>query len=76
MQVSITRRPGPLAAKLIPLGSAFGSISFAQSVPASGTHARGEVVFKSQPSAGGKIGWVCTTAGTPGTWKEFGAIDA
>ena len=27
-------------------------------------------------SAGGVIGWVCVTAGTPGTWKSFGAISA
>jgi hypothetical protein len=25
-------------------------------------------------SAGGVIGWVCVTAGTPGTWKSFGDI--
>jgi hypothetical protein len=30
----------------------------------------------SAPTAGGNIGWVCTTAGTPGTWKTFGAIAA
>lgn len=26
------------------------------------------------PVAGGNIGLVCTTAGTPGTWKTFGAV--
>lgn len=26
------------------------------------------------PTAGGVMGWVCTTAGSPGTWKTFGAI--
>ena len=25
-------------------------------------------------TAGGVMGWVCTTAGYPGTWKTFGAI--
>jgi hypothetical protein len=25
-------------------------------------------------TAGGNIGWVCTSAGTPGTWKTFGTI--
>ena len=43
--------------------------------PSTGTHARGEIVFNADPSAGGKVGWVCTAAGTPGTWKAFGAID-
>lgn len=44
--------------------------------PTTGTHARGEIVFNSAPSAAGKVGWVCTTAGSPGTWKPFGVIDA
>lgn len=42
--------------------------------PASGTWAVGDIVFNESPTAGGYIGWVCTTAGTPGTWKTFGAI--
>lgn len=28
------------------------------------------------PAAGGFTGLICTTAGTPGTWKTFGAITA
>jgi hypothetical protein len=24
---------------------------------------------------GNNIGWVCTEAGTPGTWTEFGVVD-
>jgi len=34
----------------------------------------GEIVWNSTPSAGGTIGWVCTTAGTSPTWKAFGAV--
>lgn len=45
-------------------------------VPASGTWAVGDLVWNSAPTAGGFIGWVCTAAGTPGTWKTFGAISA
>jgi hypothetical protein len=44
--------------------------------PTTGTWARGDIVYNSEPSAGGTIGWVCVTAGTPGTWKTFGAIAA
>ena len=44
--------------------------------PTAGTWAVGDVVWNSAPTAGGTIGWVCTTAGTPGTWKTFGAIAA
>ena len=42
--------------------------------PTSGTWARGDIVWNTQPSASGNIGWVCTVAGTPGTWKTFGTI--
>jgi hypothetical protein len=42
--------------------------------PSSGTHALGEIVFNADPVAGGFIGWVCVTAGTPGTWKSWGAV--
>lgn len=36
----------------------------------------GHVYYDDTPSASGKIGFVCVTAGSPGTWKPFGAIDA
>ena len=42
--------------------------------PTTGTYSVGDIVWKTTPAAGGYIGWVCTTAGTPGTWKTFGAI--
>jgi parallel beta-helix repeat protein len=44
--------------------------------PTTGTYARGDVIYNSTPSAGGFVGFVCVTAGTPGTWKTFGAISA
>lgn len=36
----------------------------------------GDVVYATTPTAGGNIGWVCTTAGTGASsvWKTFGAI--
>ena len=41
---------------------------------------QGEViVYRELPSAGGKVGYVCTTSGTLGgtaVFKAFGAIDA
>jgi hypothetical protein len=46
----------------------------ASAAPTTGTYERGDVVYSSAPSAGGNIGFVCTSAGTPGTWKTFGAI--
>lgn len=43
-------------------------------VPTAGTWAVGDEVCTFNPAAGGFIGYVCTTAGTPGTWKSYGAI--
>lgn len=51
-------------------------VTFGAAAPVAGTWLRGDIVYRVSPSAGGKIGWVCTLGGTPGTWKEFGAIDA
>jgi len=43
--------------------------------PASGTYLQGDIVYNSNPAAGGYIGWICITAGTPGAWKGFGLIE-
>ena len=50
--------------------------SYGTAAPTTGTWAVGDKVHNTAPVAGGKIGWVCVTAGTPGTWKAFGVIDA
>jgi hypothetical protein len=56
--------------------NAVGAIKFADAVPASGAHARAEVVFSTNPSGanGSAAGWMATVAGTPGTWKRFGPL--
>lgn len=43
-------------------------------VPTSGTWAVGDICRDDTPVAGGQYGYICTTAGTPGTWRSFGAI--
>ena len=43
--------------------------------PTSGYYARGERIFYSAPSAGGREGVVCVESGEPGVWKEFGSIE-
>lgn len=49
--------------------------AFVQSAaPTTGTWVVGDMVYNSNPAPGGYIGWICTTAGTPGTWKTFGSI--
>lgn len=49
---------------------------YSSAAPTSGTWALGEIVYNSAPASAGYVGWVCTAAGTPGTWKGFGAIAA
>lgn len=44
------------------------------SIPTTGTWRVNDIVTNGAPATGGYIGWVCTVAGTPGTWKPFGLI--
>lgn len=50
------------------------TIATGGSAPAAGTWRVGDILYNTAPTAGGNVGWVCVTAGTPGTWKTFGAI--
>lgn len=50
----------------------------ATAAPTSGTYNQGDKIWNSSPTeagtAGSKyvtLGWVCTSAGSPGTWKEM-----
>lgn len=42
--------------------------------PTSGYHFLGEIVWNRAPSYGNEKGWVCTAAGTPGTWAGMGPL--
>jgi hypothetical protein len=44
--------------------------------PGAGQWNRGDRVWNNAPSAAGVPGWVCTTAGTPGTWKAMAVLAA
>jgi hypothetical protein len=44
------------------------------SAPTTGTWLVGQRVYVPTPAAGGFLGYVCVTAGTPGTWKSFSNI--
>lgn len=46
------------------------------SAPTFGAWNLGDTVYSNSPASAGFLGWVCTTSGTPGTWKTFGAITA
>lgn len=62
------------SATALVLGGRF--VGIAAAAPATGTWRRGDLLFNGSPSASGFVGWVCVTAGTPGTWKTFGPISA
>lgn len=49
---------------------------YGTAAPTTGTWAVGDKVWQTTPAASGYIGFVCTVAGTPGTWKGFGLIQA
>lgn len=50
------------------------NISKNSAIPTDGTWTKGDIIYNSNPTAGSYIGWVCTSDGTPGTWKGFGLI--
>jgi RNase P/RNase MRP subunit p29 len=51
------------------------SQSYATGMPRTGTHARGSIVWNSEPVQGSYAGWICTATGEPGEWRPFGKID-
>lgn len=44
---------------------------FSAAAPAAGAWKVGQKVWNSAPAAGSPLGWVCTAAGSPGTWKAM-----
>jgi polygalacturonase len=44
--------------------------------PTAGSWVVGDIVWNNDPASGEYVGWICTVAGSPGTWKEFGLIQA
>lgn len=42
--------------------------------PETGTYNLGDIVWNTDPKPTAPVGWVCTRAGSPGTWRPFGII--
>lgn len=57
-----------------PIPSAYKWLEYRTAAPSTGTWARGDIVWNSQPSALGTPGWICTTAGSPGTWSAMASL--
>jgi hypothetical protein len=49
-------------------------MEWAAAAPGSGTWTQSDVVWNTGAAAGGSPGWVCTTGGTPGTWKAMANV--
>lgn len=47
---------------------------YATETPSAGTYTVGDIVWNSNPSVGRNVGWVCLSAGSPGSWYPFGEI--
>jgi hypothetical protein len=43
--------------------------------PIAGTFQQGDRIMNVRPAVGDYAGWICTVAGSPGTWAPFGKID-
>ncbi|KKN51521.1 hypothetical protein LCGC14_0622130, partial [marine sediment metagenome] len=52
------------------------SITWGAAAPADGTWVVGDICWNTGVAAGGSPGWVCTSAGTPGTWKTMANVGA
>lgn len=54
--------------------------AYGTAAPASGTWSVGDIQWNTAVTSGSggspRVGWVCTTAGTPGTWTQFGGQGA
>lgn len=42
--------------------------------PSAGTFVAGDIYWNAAPAVGGNLGWVCVSAGSPGTWQGFGSV--
>lgn len=49
-------------------------IGYASTAPTTGTWARGDRIYNRIPVVGNPKSWVCTVAGTPGTWVSEGNL--
>jgi hypothetical protein len=74
-------REHALLLNLMTDGRLTGTNNATTAAPTTGDHARGDFVRNSEPSEAGSasskyviLGFLCVTAGTPGTWVEVRAL--
>jgi hypothetical protein len=69
--IDVTARPARVDGNIGP-----GSRTYLSAAPVAGSWVAGDKVYFEAPTAGGFVGAVCVTSGSPGTWKTFGAVSA
>lgn len=47
---------------------------YADKPPISGNYSIGDIIWNTDPKQKGFVGWICTRAGDPGVWNQFGEI--
>jgi hypothetical protein len=52
------------------------TLAYSTAPPTNGTWKLGDICWNTTPAAGGTPGWVCVTAGVPGTWKAMANVAA
>jgi parallel beta-helix repeat protein len=62
------------AGRVIPTNASGNVIGAGSAAPSTGSHFVGEIQYNSAPARGEFLGWICTSAGSPGTWLRFGNI--
>jgi hypothetical protein len=67
---------GKVADGLQPTAATMRGVEYGTAAPSAGPHVVGDRCINTAPAAGGAPGWVCTTAGTPGTWKAMASLAA
>ena len=48
--------------------------TYGSQAPETGNYNSGDIVWNTDPKPNHPVGWVCTRAGSPGTWRPFGII--
>jgi hypothetical protein len=69
-------RTGGVVWECVENGTTWVTRSYGLAAPSAGTWRRGDIVWNYSPAASGTVGWICVTAGSPGTWKTWGTIAA
>jgi hypothetical protein len=65
---------GSIASRWQPPGYSYSALPrqyYGSAIPSTGAWKVGDIMWKTVPVSGSEPGWVCTTAGSPGTWKAM-----